>query len=518
VRNARDSLRLEDLVSVRGGEVYHGILQAAGVGILVAEIESRRFIYCNDFMCEWTGYPREELLNLTVDRFHPADQLPRVLAEFEAQARGDKLLAAGLPLLRRSGEILYADITTRATTLGGIACNVGIFFDVTERHQVIAALRESESVAQSLVVSSPMGMHMYRLEDDRRLVFTGANPAADQILGVDNSQFIGQTIEEAFPPLADTEVPARYRQAASEGTPWQTQQVDYADEQIQGAFEVHAFQTRPGEMVALFFDITERKRAETELERYRQHLEDLVAERTRRLEEAQTKLLAADRLAVLGQFAGAIAHEIRNPLAVISNAAYYVKRQSTSDDPRVAKNLDRIEHQVARSTEIIESILNLTKVDLPNLETIEVTSSLKHCIESAQVPERIAVRVELPTTGVFVPADATLLQLACKNLIRNAIQAMPGTGTLTISLEKTGGSDAAGVAVSFSDSGPGIPKSEQESVFEPLFTTRTHGVGLGLAIVKMIMEHHHGSVSLESTVGVGSTFKLWFPTGAGGQN
>ncbi len=124
----------------------------------------------------------------------------------------------------------------------------------------------------AVVQASPFGMHLYRLEPGDRLVFTGASPAADRILGVANAAFVGKSIEEAFPPLAATEVPARYRAAARDGTPWRTEQIAYQDEHIVGAFEVHAFQIAPNEMAAVFQDITERKRAEVALAREKERL------------------------------------------------------------------------------------------------------------------------------------------------------------------------------------------------------------------------------------------------------
>ncbi|MBI5546903.1 MAG: PAS domain-containing protein, partial [Deltaproteobacteria bacterium] len=108
----------------------------------------------------------------------------------------------------------------------------------------------------------PLGAHFYRLEPDGRLVFTGANPAADRILKVENRQFIGRVIEEAFPDLAGSGVPERYREVVRSGQPWETEHVVYADQQIAGAFSVHAVATGEREMVALFEDVTERRRSE----------------------------------------------------------------------------------------------------------------------------------------------------------------------------------------------------------------------------------------------------------------
>jgi PAS domain S-box-containing protein len=149
----------------------------------------------------------------------------------------------------------------------------GDMTEVAARKRAAEVLRDSEEKYRLIIESSPAGMHMYELTADGRLIFTEANPAADRILGVDNSQFVGKTIEEAFPPLADTEIPERYRRAAADGEPWHAEQIDYEDERITGAFDVTAFQTSPGKMAALFLDLTGRIRAEEALreseEKYR---------------------------------------------------------------------------------------------------------------------------------------------------------------------------------------------------------------------------------------------------------
>jgi PAS domain S-box-containing protein len=151
----------------------------------------------------------------------------------------------------------------------------GVFFNITDRKLAEEALTESEEKFRNIVESSPMGIHMYKLEPDGRLIFTGANPAADAILGINNTQFFGKTIEEAFPPLVNTEVPGRFRRACVKDETWQAEQIDYEDKQIKGAFEVHAFQTAPGTMAAMFLDITHRKQTEDKLKKSESFLQNI---------------------------------------------------------------------------------------------------------------------------------------------------------------------------------------------------------------------------------------------------
>lgn len=133
------------------------------------------------------------------------------------------------------------------------------------RKRIAELESRGEDWAHRFIQSSAMGAMIYRLDPDERLIFSGANPAADRLLGLDNSMFIGKTLQEAFPPLAETEIPEKYTNAARDGEPWHAEQVDYQDDQISGAYEVHAFQISKNRMVALFTDITARKQAEERL-------------------------------------------------------------------------------------------------------------------------------------------------------------------------------------------------------------------------------------------------------------
>lgn len=161
---------------------------------------------------------------------------------------------------RRDGQLI--DVVISATGLRPEEKHGTVVFtvlDITRRELAERARRASENRFRNMFESSPMGVLLYSLEDDDRLVLIGANPAADRILGIDHAALVGRTIEEAFPPLAATEVPARYREACRDGTPWSTLHIDYRDERIDGAYEVYAFQVELGVMAAYFLDVTESR-------------------------------------------------------------------------------------------------------------------------------------------------------------------------------------------------------------------------------------------------------------------
>jgi PAS domain S-box-containing protein len=215
-----------------------------------------RFIEVNKALVRIFGFEsRDEVLTLNVSELYlnPEDRrkFSRKLQQ-KGHVRDEKVT-----LKKKDGIPINCSITAVSVldSAGEIRFFDGVIEDVTEQQKAEEALRDSEKKFRNIVEASPMGMHLYELNSDDRLVFIGANQAADRILQVDNSQFIGKTIEEAFPPLTQTEIPKRYREAASLGKFWQTDQVVYEDNVIKGAYEVYAFQTAPGRMVAMFLDI-----------------------------------------------------------------------------------------------------------------------------------------------------------------------------------------------------------------------------------------------------------------------
>jgi PAS domain S-box-containing protein len=258
-KNFEISLRLSE-------ERFSDLVQLLPETVFEADRKGR-ITFVNQAGLQRFGYSREDIDGgiYVIQIIAPEDH-QRAFENIERIMKGERSGLNEYTALKKDGTpfpvLVHSSLIVRDGKPEGLR---GFLVDISERRLAEKLLLETETRYRSIITSLPIGMHLYRLEPDGRLVFEGANPAADRILGVDNSVFIGRTIEEAFPALAETEVPRRYREVATTGAPWFTEQVDYDENSIRGAFEVHAFRIGGNRMAAAFTDITERKRAEEKL-------------------------------------------------------------------------------------------------------------------------------------------------------------------------------------------------------------------------------------------------------------
>ena len=192
---------------------------------------------------------------------------------------------------------------------GSIIGVVLVFRDVSREYSMREKLRASEETFRSIVESTPMGIHLYEADDNGSLIFIGANPAADKILGVENKSFIGLSIQEAFPMLADTEIPEKYSRAALYGENWFTEQVNYDHGGITGAFEVYAFRMAPKKAAVLFNEITSRKQAEEKLMKSEAMLSAAI-------NQSSSGVIIADAPNVLIRYANPAAQRIRGSAGI----------------------------------------------------------------------------------------------------------------------------------------------------------------------------------------------------------
>ncbi len=211
-----------------------------------------------------------------------------------------------------------------------------------------------------------------------------------------------------------------------------------------------------------------------------------------------------ERLAAIGQVAGGIAHELRNPLNVVKTSVYYLLNARNPTPEKREEHLKRIERHVVLADGVITALSNFAKLPLPNLRPFAVESCVREVLEINPVPGSVAVMIDCPPALPPALADPDQVRIVLGNLIRNAREAMPKGGTLTVRGQVVDG----GVEVSVADTGVGIPLENLGRVMEPLYSTKARGLGLGLAIARSILEKNKGSLRVTSEPGRGSIFTV----------
>jgi signal transduction histidine kinase len=256
--------------------------------------------------------------------------------------------------------------------------------------------------------------------------------------------------------------------------------------------------------VAIIRDITERKRAEQEICRLNEELQKKIKE----LIKTQEELVRKEKLSILGQLAGIVGHELRNPLGVMNNAVYFLQTVMTDTaDDTVTEYLNIIKQEINSSQQIIDDLLGFARTKTPQPRPIGILELIDGSLAKCTVPENISVEIDIPESIPTVNIDPFQIRQAFQNLITNAVQAMPEGGRLNIDAHLIQDS----IEVSIKDTGVGIPPENLTKIFQPLFTTKTKGIGLGLVVCKNLVEANKGSIRVESEEGRGTVFVVVVP-------
>jgi PAS domain S-box-containing protein len=252
-------------------------------------------------------------------------------------------------------------------------------------------------------------------------------------------------------------------------------------------------------------EITEKKEMEEKLEEYSRHLEELVEEKTRQLKDAE-------RLAAIGETAGMIGHDIRNPLQAIIGELYLSKdylhslpegeaKQELADSMRV------VEEQALYINKIVTDLQDYAKPLAPYIENADLEEIAESVLSTVEIPENIEVTYSVEEGFPKLKTDCSYMKRILTNLTANAVQAMPNGGKLTINAYCR--DNRAFICVE--DTGEGIPVEAKSKLFKPLFTTKAKGQGFGLAVVKKLTEALKGAITFESEEGKGTKFIIEFP-------
>lgn len=211
-----------------------------------------------------------------------------------------------------------------------------------------------------------------------------------------------------------------------------------------------------------------------------------------------------ERLAAIGQVAGGVAHELRNPLNVVKTSVYFLVNARNASPQKRDEHLQRIERHVVLADGVITALSSFARLPVPSQLPFSVRHCLHEALENNPVPANVQVEIDCPDSLPPALADVDQVRIVFANLIRNAREAMPQGGRLLVAGRAANGR----LEIDVADTGIGIPPDKLSQVMEPLYSTKARGLGLGLAIARAILEKNQGGLRVVSEPGKGSTFTV----------
>ncbi len=334
--------------------------------------------------------------------------------------------------------------------------------------------------------------------------FIEANEAFEEHTGLIPSEIIGKTVVEVIPGIENSDFIQIYGKIALGGEPMRFEQYS---EQLKKHYDINVYSPKNNFFVTVFMDITNQKLLEIERENRNKELEVLVAERSSELELAQEKLIRKESLALVGELTAGVGHEIRNPIACISNAVFYLQNVITDSNEKVFQYLGLISEEVNTIEGILSDLLNFSRVMKSSKEYINLETTILKLINKTFKPDNVSVEYEFDENLPEILFDEGHLIQIINNLYLNSIQAMKNGGKIIIKGIKLDDE----VSIQVVDEGVGIAEENLGNIFEPLYTTKAKGIGLGLPLVKRYCEANGSTISVKSEVGAGTTFSMNVP-------
>ncbi len=491
-----------------------GIFNSAMDAILTVDEEQKISIF-NPSAEQMFGCPASEALGQTLDRFLPETvrkehrEYLRIFGQSNSTKRSMKTPTLALTCLRADGEAFPSEVSISQLEIGGQKFYTAIVRDITERKQAEEALREANDYLENLFNYANAPIIVW----DPQFKITRFNQTFEELTGKSAAEALGKPLGILFPP-AQIKASMKHIRKTLTGERWEVVEIDI--QHVDGSIRTVLWNSAtlfssdgktPLATIAQGQDITERKRAEQQLANYTEKLEEMVDKRTLELRNIQEQLVRQERLATLGQLAGSIGHELRNPLGVISNAVYFLKMSLPDAKNIIKEYLDIIENEARTSDKIVTDLLDFTRIKSLDRQPVAVSELIHQTLERYPAPPSVEVTLEIAPDLPPVYADPQHILQVLGNLTVNARQSMENVGKLIISAAAQ--SDMISIAVQ--DTGMGIPPENMKKLFEPLFTTKTKGIGLGLAVSWKLAEANGGRIEVQSEPGKGSTFTLVLP-------
>jgi PAS domain S-box-containing protein len=413
---------------------------------------------------------------------------------FIAQFPASRFLAAQMRFMQRLRADLaeqYAGDPERGAELARLLeqeFNVRILhitdFFVEGREEL---LLEQETSYRRAIDNAPSVILM--ADAAERRIFL-ANQVAERLIGCPRGGLEGRLLVDCYPPDERARVEALLRTAEQHG---------YASRD-----DVHLL-GRDGRRVPIvcsagYIDYGDR------------HWLQLMCVDISDRERLETQLIQSEKMAAIGQLAAGIAHELRNPLAIVMNALYDLHQLLPNPGPEITEDLQIAEEEITRAQAIIKNLLEFSRESGAEVERVDVNDMLTRTLQLMQkYLQNAGVRVTTDLGPVpLCVANANAMRQILLNLVTNAVQAMPQGGELTLRTAKVGGDR---LRLEVADTGVGIPSAHLNDIWNPFYTTKDpgQGTGLGLSVVDAIVKRYRGQIFVASEVGVGTTFSIELP-------
>lgn len=381
------------------------------------------------------------------------------------------------------------------------------------------ALRDSEARVHAILATAVDAIIVI---DERGIVET-FNPGAERMFGFSATEIIGRNVSFLMPEPYRREHDAYVANYLRTGHG----RIIGIGREVQGQRKDGS--TFPAELavseawlgerrvfVGIVRDVSERKEAERALQETNRQLAQTLEALQSRSEEvraASQQLWQAAKLATLGELAASIAHELNNPLAIVSLRVEALLAQTPADDPK-RHALEVVNQEVERMGNLVANLLQFSRRGQHQVSTLDVRDELAKTLELVHYHlrhHRIEVEQDIAANLPTIHGDRQQLRQVFLNLLTNASDAMARGGKLTIRVQPGELEDGCrAVIVEFADTGVGIPPEHLPRVTEPFFTTKEEGkgTGLGLAICRRIVHEHRGSMQIASEVGKGTVVRL----------
>jgi len=475
---------------------YNALFQGAAEGIVVADVETKKFNYVNRAICKMLGYTEEELLQLSVKDIHPKEDLQDVIAGFEEQVQGKKTLLPEVPCLRKDGTVIYADVNAAAAMIDGRKCNVGLFTDITKRIQAEEEIRKFRTIAEK----ANYGVAISNI--DGNLIYVNDYFAA--IHGYTPEQLIGKNLtifhnEEQLEKVISLNEKLKETGSLNAVEVWHLHKCGTVFPMLMSSIIIKDENNKPRYMATTAIDITERKRLESEYEKYKE------------------KILSIQRHIYISTLSSIVAHQINQPLTKISilldRALEALNKEPCC--PNALKNVEEGLTEAKNIDSIIRKFREHSKSPTRQSSIKANINAAANRIISTLSERATQAKILISTKGLDNLPEIEINEIALEQIlliiIQNAIEA--ANGGKKHKLKIVGKLLDGNIELQFADNCCGIAPENIDRVFEPFFSTKTKegGLGLGLDILRQLLINCGGLVRVESQLGKGATFYITLP-------